>query len=190
MLWPCHRLVGGCDVHGHAAVWRWRLRSTRKVTFSFLSRQEPQEKKEQTEGLAARACFKKTKKPLNQSRRRGAHSHQYARRHSQRSGQPPASDTWALRNSRLSFAVEDLERALKGVHHHLHDSLRCRCHYLWDYFFSLSSKCNTFLLTMTKHLQKRERWSWYKLQLLLHALWLLAYIEQWASVLPPITFQW
>lgn len=131
----------------------------------------------------------KKKKPLNQSHKRGTCSCQYARRHSQRSGRPPASDTWAARNSRLSFAVVDLERGLKGVHHHLHDSLRCRCHYLWDYFFSLSSKCNTFLLIMTKHLQKRERWSWYKLQLLLYALWLLAYIEQWASMLPPIAFQ-
>lgn len=35
MLRPCHWLVGGCDVHGHAAVRRWRLRSTRKVIFLF-----------------------------------------------------------------------------------------------------------------------------------------------------------
>lgn len=35
--------------------------------------------------------------------------------------------------------------------HHLHDSLRCRCRYLRDYFFSLSSKCNTFLLIIRKH---------------------------------------
>lgn len=33
MLRPRHWLVGGCDVHGHAAVRRWRLRSTRKVIF-------------------------------------------------------------------------------------------------------------------------------------------------------------
>lgn len=43
----------------------------------------------------------------------------------------------------------------------------CCCRYLWDYFFSLSSKCNIFLLIT----RKQKRWSWFRLQLLLYALY-------------------
>ena len=146
MLRPGDRLLGSRHLDGDAAVRRRRLCSTRKV----ISAQDESHKRETRQQEDGQLDFDKM--PLNQSRRgRGL----FARKHKQFGPPPPLRrspfTSWTVQQ-RFTITVvvstwkeapppgEPIATCMTPI-----GGSCCRL-YQWDYFFSLSSKCNIFLL--------------------------------------------
>lgn len=81
------------------------------------------------------------------------------------SSKGPPSSYWMVNppTQRFSFAVVRLHLRQKEASKEPITTCMtlfggvCCCRYLWDYFFSLSSKCNIFLLIIRKHWRRKKK---------------------------------
>lgn len=124
MLRPCHRLLGGCHFHGHTAVRRRRLRSTREMIFT-----ESQTQKKTEEGVRrVRGGERQLDFVKNAT--------ENTRRFICVGSAPSLLSDWPRLRKRPPGGPTTTFMTLI--------SERCFRLQLWDYFFS--SKCNIFLL--------------------------------------------
>lgn len=147
MLRPGYRLLGGRYFDGDAAVRRGRVRPTREVIFAKKKKRKQyrqldfaaKKTEPQREFVCSSVC-----KTL--------------------SSKGPPSSYWMVNppTQRFSFAVVRLHLRQKEASKEPITTCMtlfggvCCCRYLWDYFFSLSSKCNIFLLIIRKHWRKKK----------------------------------
>lgn len=168
MLRPRYRLVGGCHLHGHTAVRRGRLRPTRKVIFA---KNHEREKKSRQKDWQLDFALKK---PLKRSHK----------------------GTCLFASMQIGILKRMVDLHLWTVkpltHGQCTTEIEFRCGrpekrpqrsaspLAWLSSVSLSLPTRLFFQFVLKvqyistHYTKtlKKRWSWYKLQLLLYALWL------------------